>query len=307
MPLNFLSSLRITNGKPHRPILLLALAKTIGDNLLHSPRFKPMDEELLSNYDLLWRAVTGEKNKGIHYPFFALRTSEFWRLEAKPGMEDYMRTSDSMRSFTELCNTVACAELNPELFRMLQNPIQNKRFVDEVHTRFLSNQLPVEMRTLEELRFQREEESLANLLLEPEDFNRKIVLKEAETGEIYVRNADFRRHVPRIYDYRCAITGRGLRYGNSMSVEACHIEPFSVRQLCTIYNGISLSPELHKLFDQHYIAIDSDYRVVFSTDIRDISETPYYSQFHGKQLRLPGNEKYWPSQQLLKSHRDELK
>ncbi len=54
---HYLSTLTITNGKPHRPLLLLALAKTVGENPLHSEVFKPTDEALLSNYDLLWRAM----------------------------------------------------------------------------------------------------------------------------------------------------------------------------------------------------------------------------------------------------------
>jgi hypothetical protein len=58
----YLSSLTITNGKPHRLVLLQALAKTVGENPLDSAVFKPMDEPLLGNYDLLQMAKMGFKN-----------------------------------------------------------------------------------------------------------------------------------------------------------------------------------------------------------------------------------------------------
>jgi hypothetical protein len=70
-------------------------------------------------------------------------------------------------------------------------------------------------------------------------------------------------------------------------VEACHIEPFAHRQLCALYNGIALSPDIHKLFDAHYLTVDEDYRVVVSTNIQEITETPFYKPLQGQKLRLP--------------------
>jgi hypothetical protein len=73
----FLSSLRISNDKPHRPLLLLALAKTVSDGHVESGRFKPTDEVLMSNYDLIWRAIGANGNANFHYPFFALAKTNF--------------------------------------------------------------------------------------------------------------------------------------------------------------------------------------------------------------------------------------
>ncbi len=302
---SYFSSLTITNDKPHRPVLLLALAKTVADGNGESGRFKPTDEALLSNYDVLWRAMGAQGNSSVHYPFFALGKTNFWNLIARSGREEDL-SKDSMRSFRELSDNIDHVEIDSGLMQLLRNPTDNKRFVDEVYARFLNKQKTPSEEQLELFRDQRAEAAYGSLLLEPDDFVRKVVTKEKDSGEIYVRNADFRRIVPRIYDYRCAVTGRGLQYGSCYSVEACHIEPFSQRQLCTLYNGIALSPDIHKLFDAHYLTVDEDYRVLLSHQVREISDTPYYSPLHGRKLWLPLDKALWPRQELLSKHRERL-
>jgi putative restriction endonuclease len=301
----YLSSLKISNDKPNRPLLLLALAKTVAEGHGESGRFKPTDEVLMSNYDLIWRAIGAKGNANFHYPFFALGKTNFWNLIVHSGREEDL-SKDSMRSFRELCGTVEYVEIDSGLMQLLRNPIENKRFVDEVYERFLNKQTTPSEEQLELFREQRAEAFYGSLLLEPDDFARKVVTKEGDSGEIYVRNADFRRIVPRIYDYRCAVTGRGLQYGSSYSVEACHIEPFSQRQLCTLYNGIALSPDIHKLFDAHYLTVDEDYRVVLSSQVREISDTPFYRPLHGRKLWLPVDKALHPRQELLARHREGL-
>ena len=98
-----------------------------------------------------------------------------------------------------------------------------------------------------------------------------------------------------------------MRYGSSTLVEACHIEPFAKRQLCTLYNGISLAPDIHKLFDAHYLTIDTDYRVVVSANLQEIADTPYYTSLHGQKLSLPERAELWPRQELLEGHRARFK
>ena len=302
----YLYSLTISNDKPHRPVLLLALAKTVAENPGHSEVFKPTDEVLLSNYDVLWRAMGAQGNSNVHYPFYALGKTNFWNLIAYSGREEDL-SKDSLRSFRELSDTIDHVEIDSGLMQLLRNPIDNKRFVDEVYARFLNKQATPSEEQLELFRDQRADAAYASLLLEPEEFVRKVVTKEKDSGEIYVRNADFKRLIPNIYDHRCAVTGRGLRYGSSTLVEACHIEPFAHRQLCTLYNGIALAPDIHKLFDAHYLTIDNDYRVVVSANLHEITEVPYYTPLQGQRLRLPERAELWPRQELLEGHREAFK
>jgi putative restriction endonuclease len=77
--------------------------------------------------------------------------------------------------------------------------------------------------------------------------------------------------------------------------------------LCTLYNGIALSPDIHKLFDAHYLTVDEDYRVVLSPQVREISDTPFYRPLHGRKLWLPVDKALWPRQELLFRHRQGFK
>jgi predicted restriction endonuclease len=72
------------------------------------------------------------------------------------------------------------------------------------------------------------------------------------------------------------------------------------------YHGHALSPGIHKLFDAHYLKIDEDYRVMLSPQVREISDTPYYSPLHGRKLWLPVDKALWPRQELLWKHRERL-
>jgi predicted restriction endonuclease len=73
-----------------------------------------------------------------------------------------------------------------------------------------------------------------------------------------------------------------------------------------LYNGIPLAPDIHNLFDAHYLTVDEDYRVVLSPQVREISDTPYYRALHGRKLWLPVHKALWPRQELLSKHRERL-
>ena len=298
----FLNSIHISNNKPHRPLLLLALAKTILEDKLESGRIIPTDETLISNYDLFWKTSNNTGQSNIHYPFFALGKTSFWKLVTNPGMEDQL-SKDSFRSFRELSEVIAYAEIDPILRKILLDPLENRNFQNAISLRFLNNNLPNE-KGIQDYELMRKKESYALLLKEPEEFIKHIRISALGSSEVFVRNADFKKIIPEIYDHKCAFTGRRIRYGLKTLVEACHIEPFAQRQLCTLYNGISLSPDIHKLFDAHYITIDEDYKVVVSKSIEDNSGSFSISTLHGKQLFLPAKKELWPRQNLLNRHRE---
>jgi len=299
---SFLSSLKITNGKRNRPALLLALAKTVLEGSYVTDVIYPTDEELISNYDILWKMIGESGDSKYHYPFFALGKSNFWKLIPNPGFEEYLSKTDSLRSFKDLINSVQAVEIDRALFNLLKDPITNRQFVDEVYASYIHS-ISIQPNLFDSILEERNVLAYDDLLKPIDEFETKMVLKESEATLIYLRNADFKRLIPKLYDYRCAITKQGMKYGNSISVEACHIEPFSKRHLCTLYNGISLLPEFHKLFDQHYLTIDEHYHVVMSSQINDVSEKPYYKQFHGQKLALPNDQRCWPKPELLADHR----
>jgi hypothetical protein len=43
-----------------------------------------------------------------------------------------------------------------------------------------------------------------------------------------------------------------------------------------------------------------------SSQINDVSEKPYYKQFHGQKLALPNDQRCWPKPELLADHREKF-
>jgi len=59
----------------------------------------------------------------------------------------------------------------------------------------------------------------------------------------------FRENVLKAYDYKCAITGQSIFVDNRVLLEAAHIIPYRDGGSFAISNGIALSYEMHKMFD----------------------------------------------------------
>lgn len=61
----------------------------------------------------------------------------------------------------------------------------------------------------------------------------------------------FRENVLEAYDYKCAITGQSIFINDRCLLEAAHIIPYSDAGSFAVNNGIALSYEMHKMFDNH--------------------------------------------------------
>lgn len=130
--------------------------------------------------------------------------------------------------------------------------------------------------------------------------------KEDFEEELFVRGGVFKREIPRIYDYQCAISGMRIESTSSAQmVDACHIVPFSQSNDDTIRNGISLSPNLHRAFDRGLLTITTDYTVWVSPSIRERSSPFALQQFHGKTIHLPTNSAWYPAPENLDWHQRE--
>lgn len=105
----------------------------------------------------------------------------------------------------------------------------------------------------------------------------------------------FRRELLRAYSERCAISGEPAL----AVLEAAHIEPYRVRGLNTVTNGLLLRADLHTLFDLGLISFDEHDRLLVAA-VLDNSD---YANLRGKPLRVPDVTAYRPSKQALAAHR----
>lgn len=97
----------------------------------------------------------------------------------------------------------------------------------------------------------------------------------------------FRERLICAYDCRCAITGCAV----GPVLEAAHIEPYVENENQSINNGLLLRSDIHLLFDQGLIWIDTDYNVHIDASLKDTE----YGPFDNKRLYIPERQEDWPS------------
>ncbi len=137
------------------------------------------------------------------------------------------------------------------------------------------------------------------------------IAKELTENEIeeerYIRGSIFKREIPKIYQNQCCISGMRIESTTkAQMIDACHIVPFSISNDDTVSNGISLSPNLHRAYDRGLITINEDYIVRISPAIKE-NITPFsISQFSGRKIILPKNNKDFPSPENLIWHKKEV-
>lgn len=113
----------------------------------------------------------------------------------------------------------------------------------------------------------------------------------------------FRVLVTDAYDRRCAVSGE-----RTLPVlEAAHIRPYADNGPHRISNGLLLRADLHKLFDEGYVTVTEDYRVLVSPRIREEYENGREYYRFDKQLlaRTPDDPANKPSHDFLRWHNTE--
>lgn len=293
-------------GAPHKPILLLSIIELVQKGEIINNRIE-ITPELVLEFKNNWsKLVTSQHHPNFALPFFHMKSEPFWKLVTKTGMILPISNSNSVKSFNSLKESIAFAEIDKELFLFLVDPISSAVIKENLLEKYFSG-------TKNELRKKSYDlfNVIENQLVADNAFEYKLRIeelkntlsKESFEEEVYVRNGIFKKEIPKIYNYHCAVSGMRIESTtNAQLVDACHIVPFSVSQNDTIPNGISLSPNLHRAFDRGLIAINDNYQLVVSTAMKE-NDSPYsIKQFVGKQLLLPSKEIFYPSFENLNWH-----
>jgi len=291
-------------GAPHKPILLLAILRSIESQDSSSNRVY-ITPELIMNFRELWsKLVTTKHQMNFALPFFHMRTEPFWRIITKPGAYIPLTSSHSIKSLGSLNESILYAEIDNDLADLMLNKESNLILTNLILSTYFSHSSNVilEYRELHEIERQ---------ILHDDQYTYKARIEEIENSqnseqgeeELFIRSGIFKREIPKIYNYTCAISKmRIATNSNAQLVDACHIVPFSISKNDTITNGISLCPNLHRAFDRGLIAIDSNYKVKVSPNIFE-SESPYsLRQFHGHQIVLPNSTYHYPLLENLDWH-----
>lgn len=113
----------------------------------------------------------------------------------------------------------------------------------------------------------------------------------------------FRLLITDYYGRRCAMTGQGVL----PALEAAHIRPVNEGGLHRVDNGLLLRADLRHLFDQGYLSLDVDNRVLVSPAIaKDFGQTPIYRELAGIELTLPEHAEHRPRRESIDWHRSKV-
>ncbi|HVT59669.1 MAG TPA: HNH endonuclease [Thermoanaerobaculia bacterium] len=113
----------------------------------------------------------------------------------------------------------------------------------------------------------------------------------------------FRERVLRAYRERCAM----CRLRHRELLDAAHIVPDQEPEgLPSISNGLSLCKLHHTAFDNLFVTVDPDYRVVVRADVLDEKDGPMLlhglQELHGRPIELPRRAEWMPSRDALFQH-----
>jgi putative restriction endonuclease len=294
-------------GAPHKPILLLSILdgvrrKEIKSNVIY------ITPELIVCFRDLWSKLIGGSSlhhPRFYYPFFHMRSEPFWKLICKNGYLLPISSSRSVNGLRSLTESIAYAEIDPELFTLLLNPELLQLFEGVLLKKYFHSIYSIQsdysqIKNIGEQILKDDQKEYQNRIIEIESR----LKKEDADEEIILRNRIFKREIPRIYEYRCAISGMYIKNSdNYQMIDACHVVPFSISKDDTIGNGISLCPNLHRAFDRGLLTIKNNYTISISNTISE-ADSPYsLNQFEGKLIMLPQNPHHHPLIENLEWHR----
>ncbi|WP_240444216.1 HNH endonuclease [Helicobacter pylori] len=101
----------------------------------------------------------------------------------------------------------------------------------------------------------------------------------------------FREHVLEAYDYKCAITGKSLFIDSRCLLEAAHIIPYRDGGSFAVNNGIALSYEMHKMFDNGLFSFgyenDGEVVIITSSSNRIVDRQGILANLNRKSIFLP--------------------
>lgn len=296
-------------GAPHKPILLISLIQSIQNKLINSNKIF-ITPELIGLFKSNWNnLVLTDHTCLFTLPFYHMRTEPFWELIPNSGCEIWVKSKSSMRSFSNLATAVKYAQIDFELFELLQNELDSKILLHVLLDKYFSdlkgNYKPLYTNYVDDIEDQIFNESHIEYKRRLQSLRNEID-NDAFQEEVYLRSNIFKRKIPQIYNDTCSISGLRIdAISNISMIDACHIVPFSESYNDTITNGIALCPNLHRAFDRGLVSINDHYEVIISDSFSEPYETNYsLKQFERKQILLPKDEKHFPSLESIKHHRN---
>ena len=282
---------------PHKPVFLLTIIELIEKRIITENRLI-ITPELVATFKENFALLVKTTHKDdFTQPFYYLQSEGFWFLKAKPEFQ----IDAYIRSVQTLNDRLDYAFLADDLFNLLisADHFQLKQVLLDT---YFGDTKPAFLHIKNNGRSYLQD--LESDLLNEKEATYTVFQPVEDEETRFVRGGLFKRLVPKVYDFTCAISGmKVIAVDGSSLVEACHIVPISIFGDDKVTNGIALCPNLHTAFDKGMIGVDEDLRVRVSPLLAENQQSPYnLRQFHGKPLQLPFGEVHHPNQECFGWH-----
>lgn len=264
---------------PHKPLLILyAIGKLEKDTRWIS--FRDVDDDLRR---LLIEFGPSRKRHHPEYPFWRLQNDGIWTVRNDAPLTRRESNTDPLKSellehdvhggFTDAVWTVL--KESPSLRYDIVRLLLREHFQPSFHTELCN--------------------AVGLSLTLPSTLHQS-------------RDPDFRPDVLRAYSYQCAVCGFDLKLENtSLGLEAAHIQWHNHGGPDEVNNGIALCVRHHKMFDKGALHISDSLHLLVSESVH--GSDPHLSRLrsrHGDQIHTPQREKYYPADEVVDWHVNEV-
>ena len=152
-----------------------------------------------------------------------------------------------------------------------------------------------------------EVDSIESLVVDRDiDFSTKEGKEVLRETKARVNQGFFRKMVLNTYETQCCVSGLNI----PEVLRASHIVGWAddKENRMNPTNGLCLSATYDAAFDRHLISFDEDYRMIFSSELKEFySNDAFKTQFlafEGKPIKKP--KRFCPDQQFLEKHREKM-
>lgn len=278
----------------HKPVLLLALL----EEMEIRGALIAINAALKKRFESIWMLLMPDQKPGDFFkPVYHLPNDGFWEVLDRHGR----RVAREYGSLKAAAADGATGLFTGELGRFLSAP-EGRELARMV---LLDQYFPATGRKYYELYGQSPEvpEAEAGVLEEPAPrYQCRLSLREYAG---FIRDWKFRTHVLRQYDYTCCMSGwrAEFHYAHPL-LDAAHIEPHARSGMNGISNGLALCKNLHAAFDHGLIALSDDYRILVNPALHESPSAYSLRSLAGRRILLPGDTRYYPSKERLRTHRE---
>lgn len=263
---------------PHKPVMLLYAISEFQkgrDILSYEEIDKPVSQILKS-------LMPNKKVINPHYPFWYLKNDGVWHIPNAGDIKFRKGKTEPLKS--ELKKFGTKAGFNSDVIELIK---REPDILPEAIHLLLETHFPITI-----------QQDVINMLnLEVEFVN----VKKRK------RDPAFREKIMNAYGYQCAICGYGIRLKDAtVGLEAAHIKWHQAGGPDVESNGLSLCCIHHLLFDRGAYTIGRNMEVLVSENVTGESFDRVLFDFHGRKIKKPKSENYYPEEQYLYWHQKEV-